>query len=171
MASQTVRTTLPLIQELTGCSVPQPPVEAAIITERSTRSLKDNLPDDIETIRPKNKHSNDDLLLTGEKRTVDRDKHKRHISAVTSKKLTSDSNKRCPEYVLRRVKDETGATTAVRAEVLLPGLSSGAGVAVCVGEDRLVLDSAGYFLDLILPRATDADMSMAHFVVDKQVTT
>uniref|UniRef100_A0A2P2I7V0 PIH1 domain-containing protein 1 n=1 Tax=Hirondellea gigas TaxID=1518452 RepID=A0A2P2I7V0_9CRUS len=158
-ALQSVKTEMPLVTELrSGKSNKAPDVASAALIEvkSSAQNCLEVLPQD--DVVNKNK-----------------DKHARLLSTISSKKYSEceQTSKRTPECVVRRVlsgtKDQQNRElVAVTAYIKLPGLSTGAGVSVLVGEDRVVLDSSLHYLDLMLPCSLLPDAATAHFATQTQ---
>jgi hypothetical protein len=76
-------------------------------------------------------------------------------------------SKKRPEFDLRR----DARAKKFSASIRLPGVASGREVDLDVGEDRLVLSSEKYELDIFLPLRLDAARAQARFVVYEQLLT
>ena len=77
----------------------------------------------------------------------------------------SEETKKKPEFAIFK---ENG-TDKLSAEIKLPGVVSGRELELDVGEDRLILSSKNYLLDMFLPLKMDATRTRARFVRDRQV--
>jgi hypothetical protein len=73
--------------------------------------------------------------------------------------------KKKPEFNLYR----DNRTGKLSAKVRVPGTKSGRELTLDVGEDRLILDSDKYFLDIFLPLRLDGSKTSARFIPDQQI--
>jgi len=73
--------------------------------------------------------------------------------------------KKKPEFTLF----QDARTNKLSAKVKVPGTKSGSQLTLDVGEDRMILDSDRYFLDIFLPLRLDGSKISARFIRDQQV--
>ena len=73
--------------------------------------------------------------------------------------------KKQPEFTLYK----NNKVNRLSAEIKLPGVISGRDLFLDVGEDRLVLNSRNYELDIFIPIKLDGARTEARFVKDNQI--
>ena len=73
--------------------------------------------------------------------------------------------KKKPEFTLLR----DTRTDKLSAKVKVPGTKAGRELTLDAGEDRLILDSDNFFLDIFLPLRLDGSKTYARFIRDQQV--
>jgi hypothetical protein len=77
----------------------------------------------------------------------------------------SEETKKKPEFSIFK----ESRTNKLSARILLPGVVSGQEVELDVGEDRLILTSKHYLLDIFLPLRMDPTQTRARFIRNEQV--
>jgi hypothetical protein len=77
----------------------------------------------------------------------------------------SEETKKKPEFTIFK----ESQTNKLSARILLPGVVSGQEVELDVGEDRLILTSKHYLLDIFLPLRMDPTQTRARFIRNEQV--
>ncbi|KAF2353200.1 PIH1 domain [Trinorchestia longiramus] len=171
LGNQLVRTSVPLVQELSGLR-PTPKSSdssssASLLTEVSSRPLVPNTTDDSKTKSDKRR------LLPGRSSGIEDTlpKHERLLTPVDTKKLSSNQKTR-PNFTLERLLSDNVVgpkeMIGIAARVQLPGQVKGGDVTVLVGEDSLVLESISFFLELPLPCPVLPHQACAFFIKEKQ---
>jgi hypothetical protein len=77
----------------------------------------------------------------------------------------SEETKKKPEFTIFK----ESQTNKLSARILLPGVVSGQEVELDVGEDRLILTSKHYLLDIFLPLRMDPTQTRARVIRNEQV--
>ncbi|CAL4214729.1 unnamed protein product, partial [Meganyctiphanes norvegica] len=84
---------------------------------------------------------------------------------TSGSKLTDNPEKQTPKLVMRKVDNGT----MLEADIDLPKMMNGKEIDMSVGEDRLVIETPNYFLDVFLPLSLKNSQVSAHFITSSRI--